>query len=283
VFISSTRPKAGPLSLLANASEVSEPILRVDHRGGGIAVLSLNRPAVRNAFDAALIGALTAAFAELSADHGVRAVVLTGTGNTFCGGADVNWMRAALELSAADNVRDAERMSMMFRAIDRCPKPVIGRISGAALGGGAGLAAVCDVVVASSETVFGFTETKLGIIPAVIAPFVLAKIGVSAARALFLSGERFDAERAQRIGLVHHVVPLDELDARVEALEIEFATAGPGAIAAAKALIAEVRETAYDKTLALTAQAIAAQRTTPEGQEGLRAFLERRPASWVAK
>jgi methylglutaconyl-CoA hydratase len=262
---------------------VSESVLRVERRGGGIAAVTLNRPAVRNAFNAELIGALREAFAALSADEGVRSVVLAGAGKTFCGGADVNWMGDSLDLSAADNIRDAEAMSDMFRAIDRCPKPVIGRIHGAALGGGAGLAAVCDIVVSSAETVFGFTETKLGIIPAVISPFVLAKIGASAARALFLSGARFDAERAQRIGLVHEVVPFDDLDASIESIEIEFATAGPTAVAAAKQLIAAVRETPYAETKALTAQAIAQQRISPEGQEGLRAFLERRPASWVAK
>jgi len=262
---------------------VSEPVLRLERRGGGIAYVSLNRPEVRNAFNAELIGALHDAFVALAADANVRAVVLAGSGKSFCGGADVGWMRDSLELSADDNVRDAERMSGMFRAIDRCSKPVIGRVHGAALGGGAGLAAVCDIVVASTETIFGFTETKLGIIPAVISPFVLAKIGVSAARALFLSGARFDAERAQRIGLVHDLVPLDDLDARIEAIEIEFATAGPTAVAAIKRLIAEVRETSYAESKALTARAIAAQRTTPEGQEGLRAFLERRPAGWVAK
>jgi methylglutaconyl-CoA hydratase len=256
--------------------------LRLDRRGGGIAVVSLNRPAVRNAFNAELIGALRAAFDALGGDPGVRAVVLSGAGPAFCGGADIGWMRASLDLSADENLRDAERMSEMFRAIDRCPKPVIGRVHGAALGGGAGLTAVCDVVIASEATVFGFTETKFGIIPAVISPFVLAKIGVSAARALFLSGARFDARHAQRIGLVHEVAPADGLDARIEALELEFATAGPDAIAAAKRLIAEVSETSYDASKALTAQAIAAQRTTPEGQEGLRAFLEHRPPGWAA-
>jgi methylglutaconyl-CoA hydratase len=261
---------------------VSEPVLRLDRRGGGIAVVSLNRPAVRNAFNAELIGALRAAFDALGGDPGVRAVVLSGAGPAFCGGADIGWMRASLDLSADENLRDAERMSEMFRAIDRCPKPVIGRVHGAALGGGAGLTAVCDVVIASEATVFGFTETKFGIIPAVISPFVLAKIGVSAARALFLSGARFDARHAQRIGLVHEVAPADGLDARIEALELEFATAGPDAIAAAKRLIAEVSETSYDASKALTAQAIAAQRTTPEGQEGLRAFLEHRPPGWAA-
>jgi methylglutaconyl-CoA hydratase len=262
---------------------VSVPVLHVDHRGGGIARVNLNRPEVRNAFNAASIAALRDAFAALGADPSVRAVVLGGAGKAFCGGADVGWMRASLDLSPAENVRDAEAMSEMFRVIDACPKPVIGRVHGAALGGGAGLAAVCDIVVAAADTVFGFTETKLGIIPAVISPFVLAKIGRSAARALFLSGRRFDAVHAQRIGLVHEVVAHEHLDERIEALEIEFATAGPGAIAAAKRLIAEVSETAYSETKALTARAIAAQRITPEAQEGLLAFLERRPASWVAK
>ncbi len=262
---------------------MSEPVLRLERRGGGITHVSLNRPAVRNAFNAELIAALRDTFLALDADEYVRAVVLSGAGSVFCGGADIGWMRASLDLPADDNVRDAERMAEMFAAIDRCSKPVIGRVAGAALGGGAGLAAVCDIVVASIETVFGFTETKLGIIPAVISPFVLAKIGCSAARALFLTGERFDAERALRIGLVHHVVALDELDARVEAIEIEFATAGPAAIAAAKRLIADVSETSPAQTKALTARAIAARRASPEGQEGLRAFLERRLPSWVAK
>jgi methylglutaconyl-CoA hydratase len=172
-------------------------------------------------------------------------------------------------------------MSEMFRAIDRCSKPVIARIHGAALGGGAGLAAVCDVVVASDDALFGFTETKLGIIPAVISPFVLAKIGASHARALFLTGERFDARRAQAIGLVHAVVAADGLDAAVERVLAELRTAGPGAVAAAKRLIPAVRAASYDETKTLTARAIAEQRVTPEGQEGLRAFLERRPASFA--
>jgi methylglutaconyl-CoA hydratase len=262
---------------------VSEPVLRLERRGGGIASVTLNRPAVRNAFNAQLIAALRDAFLALDADEFVRAIVLSGAGTVFCGGADIGWMRDSLDLSAEDNVREAERMAAMFATIDRCSKPVIGRVAGAALGGGAGLAAVCDIVVASADTVFGFTETKLGIIPAVISPFVLAKIGRSAARALFLTGERFDAERAQRIGLVHHVVALDEIDARVEAIEIEFATAGPAAIAAAKRLIADVSDADPVQTRGITARAIAARRASPEGQEGLRAFLERRPPNWVAK
>ncbi|GAC1535286.1 MAG: enoyl-CoA hydratase-related protein [Candidatus Velthaea sp.] len=259
---------------------MSESVLRLT-RKGAVARVTLDRPAVRNAFNAELIGALRETFDQLSRDENVRVVVLDGAGKTFCGGADINWMRGSLELSEAENVRDAERMSDMYRAIDCCAKPVIGRIHGGALGGGAGLAAVCDIVLSSPETRFGFTETKLGIIPAVISPFVLAKIGVSHARALFLSGERFGAERARTIGLVHEIVPEEQLDARIAEVVREFASAGPSAVAAAKALVREVRETGYDASKSLTARAIAKQRTTPEGQEGLRAFLERRAANWT--
>ena len=248
---------------------------------GGVARVRLNRPDVRNAFNAAMIDELAEAFVALGADDGVRAIVLSGEGSAFCGGADVTWMRASLDLTHDDNVADARRMSQMFRAIDRCPKPVVARIQGAALGGGAGLAAVCDVVVAEHSAVFGFTEVKLGIIPAVISPFVLAKIGSSHARALFLTGERFDAARALAIGLAHHVSDVGALDETVERVVAEFRTAGPGAVATAKRLIVDVSSSSYDASLDLTSHAIARRRTTPEGQEGLRAFLERRKATWT--
>jgi len=246
----------------------------------GLARVTLARPDVRNAFNAEVIRELRDAFLGLATDERVRAVILSGEGKSFCGGADVTWMRGALDLSFDENVADAEAMSDMFRAIDRCPKPVIGRIHGAALGGGAGLTAVCDIAIASEETIFGFTEVKLGIIPAVISPFVLAKIGMSNARALFLTGERFDAHRARAIGLVHEVVSADRLDASIARVVGELHHAGPNAVAAAKALIPRVAAASYDDTRSLTARAIAAQRTTPEGQEGLRAFLERRKASF---
>lgn len=251
-------------------------------RQGGVAHVRLNRPEVRNAFNAGLIAALAQAFAELGQDASVRAIVLSGSGPVFCGGADVSWMRASLDLGVDENIADARAMSDMFRAIDRCPKPVIARVHGAALGGGAGLAAVCDVVLASADAVFGFTEVKLGIIPAVISPFVLAKIGVTNARALFLTGERFDAKRALHIGLAHEVVVADTLDVCIERVTDEILSAGPEAIAAAKALISRVAQSSYDESRDLTASAIARQRTTPEGQEGLRAFLERRKANWNA-
>ena len=246
----------------------------------GIARVTLARPEVRNAFNADVIRELHEAFVRLSDDSRVRAIVVAGEGKTFCGGADINWMRAALDLSHDENRIDAERMSDMFRAIDECKKPVIARIHGAALGGGAGLAAVCDVVIASDDALFGFTEVKLGIIPAVISPFVLAKIGRSQARALFLTGERFSAARAQAIGLVHEVVALSALDSAVERVLAELRSAGPQAVATAKALIADVSNASDEQARALTTNAIASQRVTPEGQEGLRAFLERRSASF---
>ncbi|MGA2760834.1 MAG: enoyl-CoA hydratase-related protein [Candidatus Cybelea sp.] len=247
----------------------------------GIAHVTLARPEVRNAFNAEIIEQLHDVFARIAAADDVRAVVLAGEGKAFCGGADINWMHASLELSFDANVADAERMSDMFRAIDNSPKPVIGQIHGAALGGGAGLAAVCDIVIAADDTAFGFTEVKLGIIPAVISPFVLAKIGVSNARALFLTGERFDARRAKHIGLVHEVVPAVELGAAVEHCLEEIFTAGPAAVRAAKLLIRRVVDNTYDDSRAITTRAIAQQRTSAEGQEGLRAFLERRQASFV--
>jgi methylglutaconyl-CoA hydratase len=252
-------------------------------RDGAIAYVTLARPAVRNAFNAALIGELHAAFEALAADDAVRAVVLAGEGKTFCGGADVQWMRASLELSREANLEDARRMSRMFRAIDRCRKPVVARVQGAALGGGAGLIACCDVVVAADDAIFGFTETKLGILPAVISPFVLAKIGAGHARALALTGERFGAERAFAIGLIHEVVAGETaLDAAVARVIGELRTASPTGIAATKTLFASVAEAGYDATLELTAAAIAAQRTSPEGQDGLRAFLEKRAPAWAS-
>ncbi|HEY2553905.1 MAG TPA: enoyl-CoA hydratase-related protein [Candidatus Cybelea sp.] len=242
----------------------------------GIARVTLARPEVRNAFNAEVIEQLHDAFTRITAADDVRAVVLEGEGKVFCGGADINWMRASLDLSVDANIADAQRMSDMFRAIDNCSKPVIGQIHGAALGGGAGLAAVCDIVIASDDAVFGFTEVKLGIIPAVISPFVIAKIGVSHARALFLTGQKFDAAAAMHVGLVHKIVPPVELGAAVEYCLEEIFTAGPAAVSAAKLLVRRVIDSSYDDTRAITAQAIARQRAGAEGQEGLRAFLERR-------
>ena len=251
-------------------------------RDGPIEYLTLNRPDVRNAFNEHMIAALSQ-WADLTAAANpgeIRAVVLAGAGKTFCAGADVTWMSKTVQYTEDENVRDAAAMSRMFAAINELPVPVIGRIHGAALGGGAGLAAVCDVVVAEESAVFGFTEVKLGILPAVISPFALAKIGRSAARELFLTGARFSAARAKEIGLVHAVVPSADLDAAVADYVKEFLTSGPEAVAAAKGLIPRVWASAAADARRITATAIATRRVSREGQEGLRAFLEKRKPSW---
>ena len=249
-------------------------------RDGAVEYLTLNRPDVRNAFNEEVIAELTAWAEQVRGDRGVRVVVVAGAGKTFSAGADVHWMAKTVTYTKEENLRDASAASAMFAAIDSLPVPVVARIHGAALGGGAGLAAVCDIVVAEEAAVFGFTEVKLGILPAVISPFSLAKIGRSAARELFLTGARFSAARAREIGLVHAVVAAGELDATVDAYVRELLTAAPEAISAAKALIREVWGRSIDDARPITAQAIAARRVSSEGQEGLKAFLEKRRPAW---
>ncbi len=253
-------------------------------RDGPVERLTLNRPDVRNAFNDDVIAELTRwAHAIASSPDRPRAVVLAGAGKTFCAGADVTWMARTVEYTQEENVRDALAMSRMFAALDTLPVPLVGRVHGAALGGGAGLAAVCDIVVAEESAVFGFTETKLGILPAVISPFALAKIGRSAARELFLTGARFSAARAREIGLVHAVVPGAELDAAVDGYVRELLTAGPEAVSAAKSLIPAVWGAPLAEAQTVTTHAIAARRVSPEGQEGLRAFLARTNPAWAIK
>jgi len=248
-------------------------------RAGQVATVTLNRPDVRNAFNARMIAELTEAFTELASSP-VTAVVLRGAGASFSAGADVNWMRTGLDFTPEQNLEDALRMSDMFAAIDSLPKPVVARVHGAALGGGMGLMAVCDVVVAAEGTVFGFTEAKLGIIPAVISRFVLPKIGPSWARALYLTAERFGPELAQRIGLVHWVAPVEELDHVVDQKVGELVTSGPEAMGQVKSLVAAALQLDPAELRGYTAAQIAALRAAPEGQEGLRAFLEKRDPSW---
>jgi methylglutaconyl-CoA hydratase len=252
--------------------------------GGVIARVTMDRPEARNAFDASLIAALRSTFVALAAEPptSLRAVVLAGAGDIFSAGADLAWMRAAASLPVEENEQDALAAAELFDTIDTCPTPVIARVQGAALGGGMGLCAVADVVIAESGTSFGFTETRLGLIPAVIAPFVLAKIGESQARALFPTARRFDALRAQRIGLVHEVVEGEAaLDAAVERTVADLLEAGPGAARAAKAIVREVRGLPHGSAKWHTARAIARQRVGAEAQEGLRAFMERRRPSWA--
>jgi methylglutaconyl-CoA hydratase len=244
--------------------------VRVD-RQGPVLRITLARPERRNAFDAALIGELTEAFSDVG---DARAVLLTGEGPSFSAGADVEWMRSSVELSYDENVEDALRLRRLLDAIDGCPAPVVCGVHGHALGGGCGLVACADVAIAHPDTAFGFSEVKLGIVPAVISPFALAKIGAGAARRYFVTGERFDAQTALRIGLVHEVAP--ELEDAVERVVAELLSAGPEAARAAKRLVLERPDGPE------TARRIAAHRTSGEGQEGLRAFLEKRSPSWRA-
>jgi len=242
--------------------------LRIE-RDGDLLRLTLARPETRNAFDASLIAELSEAFVDVGKS---RAVLLAGEGPSFCAGADVEWMRASVELDYDANVADANALRGMLDAIDRCPAPVLTRIQGHALGGGAGLVACSDIAIADARAVFAFSEVKLGIIPAVISPYALAKIGPSAARRYFVTGERFDAATALRIGLVHEVA--DDLDTVVERILGELRSAGPKAARHAKRLVLD-RPDGPD-----TARRIAERRTSDEGQEGLRAFLERRRPNW---
>jgi methylglutaconyl-CoA hydratase len=249
-------------------------------RAGPVVTVALNRPEVRNAFDETLIAELTA-WASGPMPEGARVILLRGEGKVFCAGADLAWMSKMVGYSREENIRDARAMSAMFQALDRLPLPVVGRIHGAALGGGAGLAAICDIVVAANEALFGFTEAKLGILPAVISPFVVAKIGQSAARELFLTAARFSAARAKQIGLVHATAPEGDLDTAVDAYVTELVTSAPEAVAAAKDLIGRVAGRPPTDVADLTAGTIATHRVSAEGQDGMRAFLEKRRPRWV--
>ncbi|HEX5214205.1 MAG TPA: enoyl-CoA hydratase-related protein [Vicinamibacterales bacterium] len=249
---------------------------------GPIATVTLNRPDVRNALNDVTFRELTAWARGIRGDGGIRAVVLQGAGPVFSAGADLQWMSKMAGYTREENLADAHEAAMMFQALDAVPVPVIGRIHGAALGGGAGLAAICDVVVAADDAIFGFTEVTLGILPAMISPYVVRKIGVSAARELCLNGARFSAARAREIGLVHEVVPATELDAAVARHIALFGKAAPSAVAATKRLLNDVAGRRPGDVLALTVDAIATQRVSPEGQEGMRAFLERKTPGWVS-
>jgi methylglutaconyl-CoA hydratase len=238
-------------------------------RGGGVVHVALARPERHNALDAATIAELTAAFADVG---DARAVVLAGDGPSFCAGGDVEWMRSTAGVTFDESLADAARLRALLEAVDGCPAPVVARVHGHALGGGSGLVACCDVAIAARDADFGFTETRLGLVPALISPFVLARIAPGAARRLFVTGERFDAETALRIGLVHELA--DDLDAAVERVVAAILAGGPEAVRAAKGL---ARAPAAPGA---TERALAERWTSAEGQEGLRAFLEKRSPSW---
>jgi methylglutaconyl-CoA hydratase len=245
-----------------------------------LARVTLNRPEVRNALNEVLIAELTACFKELSADESLRAVVLRGAGSVFCAGGDLSWMQRSVQFSPEENRRDAQALAEMYRAIDECAQPVMTCVHGAALGGGMGLCAVADIVLAAPDTQFGFTEVKWGIVPAVISPFVLSKIGMAAARRFFFTAEIFRAETAREIGLVNEIIPAEQFDSRVAALLKLIVGNGPRAMREAKELLRTVAQLPLDQALDHAVELIARLRTSTEGQEGLRAFLEKRLPSW---
>jgi methylglutaconyl-CoA hydratase len=248
---------------------------------GDVEHVTLNRPEVRNAFNPALIAELTDWARGVDGRPNLRVAVLSGAGKVFSAGADLAWMAETATYTREQNVEDARRMATMFQALDTLPIPLVGRIHGAALGGGSGLVAVCDVVVADDHTTFGFTEVKLGLLPGVISPYALAKIGRSAARELFLTGARFPAARAREIGLIHAVTTADRLDPTVADYVRELVAAGPEAVRAAKQMIRRVWTLSGDQVRDVTADAIADRRVSDEGREGIRAFLEKRAPSWA--
>lgn len=248
---------------------------------GPVARIWLNRPDVRNAFDGQTVEELRRTFLDMRGFESVRVIVIAGRGPAFCAGADLTWMKAMAGYSRDENLREAQVMADLFWTIHESPKPIVARVHGAALGGGAGLVAACDIAVASEGTQFGFTEVRLGLLPAVISPYVLGRIAPSAARELFLTGERFDARRAREIGLVQHVASDADLDGVVAQRVAELMKAGPRAVAEAKALVRDVAGSRIEAVQKTTIERIADIRVSDEGQEGMRAFLEKRKPSWV--
>lgn len=249
--------------------------------GNGVARVTLNRSQRRNALDAGMIRDLYSAFHELGCDPSIQVVVLAGTGSAFCAGADLNWMRSNGAVSASEARKDAEQLMEMFRAIDECPCPVIGRIHGPAFGGGVGLIAVCDIAVAVEDVTFALTELRLGLIPAVIAPLLVGKTGASFSRRFCLTAEPFSAATAQRFDLIHEVVPGDKLDSRVDELVNLILRLAPQATRNTKSLFRRLPGLSANEVVSVCIEANVQARLSPEAQEGLRAFLERRPPVWT--
>ncbi len=254
--------------------------LQKDHRG--VATVTLNRPELHNAFNDELILELISCFNQLDIDDSIRLVVLTGEGKSFCAGADLNWMKRMKNYSFEENVKDSQQLAQLFSVINRFAKPVIAKVNGSALGGGAGLLACCDYVIALDTVSIGFTEVRLGLVPAVISPFVIAKIGESHARASFISGSRFNAQKALAIGLVHQISSFDKVDEDLDVLINEFLLAAPSATKFAKKLIATVVEKkSPENARQFTCELIAQLRNSSEGQEGMNSLLEKRKANWL--
>lgn len=245
-----------------------------------VAVVAIDRPEVKNAFDDAAAAELVEAFDDLASRDEVRVIILEGRGDVFCAGGDLNWMKRVAAYTREENLADAAAFQQAFEAVDGCPKPVVGRIQGYALGGGAGLVACCDIAVAAEGTKFGFPEVRLGLVPGVISPYVMRKIGPSHTRRLFLTGERFDAAEAHRIGLVHEVVAPEVLDDAVHAEVGKLLECAPQALDGAKQLVRDLLDADVDEAQALARDAITDARASEDGREGLGAFLEKRKAGW---
>jgi methylglutaconyl-CoA hydratase len=277
-------PKAGPVTNKAAKRAAAAPAYKtlIVEQRSAVAMIALARPDVHNAFNETLIAELTCALAGLDADDSVRAVILLGQGRSFCAGADLNWMKKMAAYGHAENVADAMALAKLLAALAGMRKPTIARVHGSVFGGGVGLVAACDIAIAAQDATFSLSEAKLGLIPATISPYVIEAIGARQARRYFVTAERFTAAEAFRIGLLHDIVPTDLLDARINELLGVLLLAGPGAQAAAKALVRAVAHQPIDARItADTAERIAAARASAEGKEGVGAFLDKRAPAWV--
>jgi len=253
--------------------------IRVE-RSAKVGRIWLDRPGVHNAFDSRMVGELRAALRSLAADDAVRVVVLSGSGISFCAGADLNWMREIIRYSYEQNLAESLELAELLHELSALPKPTVARVNGAAIGGGAGFLSACDIVIASTDARFGLSEVKIGLVPACIAPYVLRRTGEGRARQYFLTGERFDARRALEIGLVNVVVEAADLDRKVEEVVSSLVSSGPEALAKAKELLTRVPGLGFEEAKRYTAEMIAGLRTSAEGQEGMAAFLEKRRPKW---
>jgi methylglutaconyl-CoA hydratase len=250
-------------------------------KAGKVLRVTMNRPHVHNAFNAKMIGELADAFLAARGDDGIRVVVLTGAGASFCAGADLNWMREVIQYSYEQNLAESRQVAELMKAIYELPKPTIARVNGAVIGGGTGLLSACDIVVASDKARFGLSEVKIGLVPAAIGPYVIRRIGENHAHELFLTGERFDARRALEIGLINKVVPHEALDEKVDEIVRLLLSSGPEAIAKCKELLYKVPGMSLEEAKGYTAEMIARLRISPEGQEGMASFLEKRKPRWT--
>ena len=250
-------------------------------REGSIVRLVLNRPQVHNAFNEVMVQELGHAFAAVCQDAKIRVVILTGQGKSFCAGADLNWMRKVKDYSFEDNVQESKSLAELMYAIYALPLPTIARVNGAAIGGGTGLMAACDLAIAAQTAKFSLSEVKLGLVPAVISPYVIRRVGESACREFFITGERLTAERALRFGLVNEVVPLEDLDRAVQERVSQLLTSGPKALNTCKEILRKIPGMSFEEAKAYTAEVIASLRVSPEGQEGMSAFLEKRKPRWA--